>query len=78
MLTLERKPAEPVNGTLVEADGAHLRAWLDLDAANQARAERPASVPTLDAQALRWLPLAVPLLAVLIAGSIALVWAAVL
>ncbi|MBE7417449.1 MAG: hypothetical protein HS128_06750 [Ideonella sp.] len=76
MLTLERTPIELLERD--EAARARLRAWLDAQVQPPAPIE-PAAVPlSLDPQALRWLPLVVPLTAVLVAATMALIWAAAL
>jgi hypothetical protein len=80
MLTLDRTLAErsntaesaaPLTTPLDAAQRARLRSLL-----GQAEPQDPQA--ELDPQVRRWMPLAVPLLGVLLAASILLIWATVL
>jgi len=77
MLTLlERTPVEPAARD--EVARARLRAWLDTQVKPQAQAEPAVAPLSLDPQTLHWLPLVVPLTAVLVVATMALIWAAAL
>lgn len=62
---------KPAPASLNAAERAQLRALIGQPAL-------PLSEPLLDPLVHRWMPLGVPLLAVLLAASILLIWAAVL
>lgn len=80
MLTLNRTVTD-----LSQDAGTRKPGAVSLDAPQRARlrallgqAARQSSQPLLDAQVQRWMPLAVPLLGMLLAASILLIWATVL
>lgn len=76
MLTLERTAIE--QAARDEAGRARLRAWLDTQIRPPAAAEPAAAALWLDPQTLHWLPLIVPLTALLVALTGALIWTAAL